>query len=143
MKVLFLIWYCVNRMNFWSPIAQVSKLFGTYHLLGFITDTLGYNLYIAGYVQQVPQYPSSYSNILIHFLSKFFNFQKNNRITRAAVPLRNVWSTIFKERNKCSILWYHIFGWFLPWLFSINHLTLALLTWTLALLKFLVFVFAN
>ena len=112
---------------FWSSISQVPKLFGICHLLCLIRDTLGYNLYIVEYLQQVPfspQYRSSYPDILIQFLSKLFNFQKNYRNSGATVPLKNVWSTILKEWNGCSILWYRIFGWFLPWIFSVNHLTL-------------------
>ena len=44
----------VNIVNIWRPISQVPKLFGIYHLLGFIRDTLSYNLYIEGYMQQDP-----------------------------------------------------------------------------------------
>ena len=43
----------VNSGYFWSPLSQAPKLFGIYHLLGFIRDTLGYNLYIVGHVQHV------------------------------------------------------------------------------------------
>ena len=47
-------------------------------------------------------YLSSYPAILMHFLTKFFNF----RNTGATVPLRNVRSKILKEWNRCFILWY-------------------------------------
>ena len=99
----------VNIGNIRSPISQVPKLFGIYHLLGFIRGTLDYNLYIVGYVQQVPfshniDHPNTFPDILIHFLLKFSNFQKNYPITRAAVLLVNVWRTILKEWYMYSIL---------------------------------------
>ena len=86
----------VNIGNIWNPISQVPRLFGICHLLSFIRDTLGYNLYTVRYVQQVPfshniHYPTQ---ILIHFLSNFLNFQKNYRYTTA---YRNVWSTFLQK----------------------------------------------
>ena len=109
----------VNLGNNWSPISQVRILFGIYHLLGFISDTLSYNLYIIGYLQQIP-----FSHNINHptqtfwyiFCRSFFNFQKNYRISRAFVLLRNVWSTIWKEWNKCSIIWYRIYIWMISFL---------------------------
>ena len=45
-----------HTCDFSSPISQVPKLFGIYHLLDFIRDSLGYNLYLVEYLQKVPFY---------------------------------------------------------------------------------------
>ena len=108
----------VNIINIWSPLSQVRKLFGIYHLLGLIRGPPDYNLYTVGYVQQVPFFHNIHhpnQKFWLIFLSKFFN----SRNSRASVPLRNVWSTILKEW-----VWYRIFGSILPWLFSVKHLIL-------------------
>ena len=44
---------------------RYPKLFGAYHVLGFIRGTLGYNLYLVRYVQQVPFFHN------IHHLSSY------------------------------------------------------------------------
>ena len=73
-----------------------------YHLLGFIWDTLGYNIYGISAASPIsPQYRSSYPGILktntFYLFAKLFS-------NGAAVPVRNVWTTILKEWNKYSIL---------------------------------------
>ena len=63
----------VNIGNIWSKISELLKLFGILCLIG---DTLGYNLYNVGYLQQAP-FPTIsiilyFHHIdLLHFLLSF------------------------------------------------------------------------
>ena len=82
----------VNAGNIWNPISQVRKLFGTYHLLCLIGDTFSYNVYMVGYVQQLPvfhniHHPLSYPN---------------------TVNIGNIWNPISQVLKLFRI--YHLLG---------------------------------
>ena len=70
----------VNIDNIWSRITQVLKLFGIYHWLGIIRGTLGYSMYLMGYVQQVP----------------FFHNIHHPSYYKDTVNLGKIWSPIFQ-----------------------------------------------
>ena len=57
-----------------------------------------------------PQYPSSYLDTV-----------NIGNIWSPIYQVLNVWSTILKKWNRCSILWYRIFSWFFLWLFSVKR----------------------